>query len=156
MTSCLRIDEDDRPAIHLYVSPETEDSAVSLVAAGAEEEGIPLRWIFGKGSASDLAKEGSLSSPLQVGAGLDSQGIAVTFATYRERGAYLEESFEEFDRSLLLRWLGQAAARFVKKEPLPEWRCRSNQESDRSGEDGIEAIVAQVLKSLKRTEAMHR
>ncbi len=156
MTSCLRIEEDERPSIHLYVSPETEESAISLVAAGAEEEGIPLRWTFGKGSASELARKASLSSPLQVGAGLDSKGIAVTFVTYRESGAYLEESFEGVDRLQLLRWLGQTVARFVKKEPLPEWVCKSNRGSNRTDEEELEAIVVQVLKKLKRTEAMLR
>ncbi|MDR3255787.1 MAG: glycerol dehydratase reactivase beta/small subunit family protein [Synergistaceae bacterium] len=104
------------PAVWLVTDPSFSESRARFVADGCEEEGIPLAWDVKQGNADELARFASLRSQLEVGIGLDANGgaialVAVTDKPYITRGA---------DSSKRLRWLGQAAARISKSQPIPD------------------------------------
>lgn len=136
-----------RPSIVLYASSSIEETAIKIVGAGSEEEGIPLLWGEKDAEAEELARDACMDSPLQVGIGLDEEKIAITFVSYHEEGAYLVKSFDDFDRSVLLRWAGQAAARFVKREPVPG--CETDTCSS-FNDESIKSVVDIVMAELQR------
>jgi hypothetical protein len=104
------------PAIWLVTDPSCPESRARFVADGCEEEGIPLAWDLKDGSAEELAHFASLRSQLEVGIGLGADGlgaiavVAVADRPYISRAAVTERP---------LRWLGQAAARISKSQPIP-------------------------------------
>jgi hypothetical protein len=90
-----------------------------------------------------------------VGIGLSGSEGAITFAKYPEKTAYLHETLKG---PSYLRWLGQAAARFVKREPVPplpdgelvktsaaETPCREEPALGTDQEKVIEDLVSQIL-----------
>jgi hypothetical protein len=104
------------PSIWLVIDPKYPQDRARSIADGCEEEGIPLAWDIKAGSAEELAHFASLRSQLEVGIGIGPDGesaialVAVTDKPYIKRRAE--------DKSPL-RWLGQAAARLSKSQPIP-------------------------------------
>ncbi|MDR1977483.1 MAG: glycerol dehydratase reactivase beta/small subunit family protein [Synergistaceae bacterium] len=119
---------DNKPSIWLVTDPSFEERDARLVASGCEEEGVPLAWDVKSGSSSELARMACLRSRLEVGIGIDSghRGaialVAVNDAPYIERDA---------GTPARLRWIGQAAARMSKGQPIIN-------ETQRRGMDGHE------------------
>jgi hypothetical protein len=106
---------DGKPSVWLLTDASFEESEARAVAAGCEEEGVPLAWDVKSGSSSELARAACLRSRLETGIGIgpDRKGaialVSVTSAPYLVRDA------DTFPR---LRWLGQTAARISKGEPV--------------------------------------
>lgn len=107
----------ERPTLVLLLGCGRDDAVALAVGAGCEEEGIPLVWERADDSADGMAREAAARSRLEVGIGMDGTTGAVTFAKYPSPEAYLRIEVEDLEAA---RWLGQAAARFVKSKPLPE------------------------------------
>lgn len=107
----------ERPTLLLLLGCGQEEAVALAVGAGCEEEGIPLVWERSEGGADELAREAAGRSRLEVGIGLDGKVGAVTFAKYPSPKAYLHIDVENLKTA---RWLGQAAARFVKRKPIPD------------------------------------
>lgn len=107
-------EKQERPTLVLLL--DREEAFALAVGAGCEEEGIPLVWERAEGGADELARKAAGRSRLEVGIGLDREVGAVTFAKYPSSEAYLRVEAEDMKTA---RWLGQAAARFVKSKPLP-------------------------------------
>ncbi len=116
-TWCGRAGElpSDKPSVHLLVDASVDHSAARWVAAGCEEEGVPLAWDEGTGDADTLARQASTRSRLEVGVGVDPLGGAVALAKIPQR-AYVVEGGSD---PATLRHLGQCAARLAKGEPVP-------------------------------------
>jgi hypothetical protein len=145
----------ERPCIVLLQDPGIDDEWSFQVGAGCEEEGIPLAWRSRSGNAHELARYAASESHLEVGIGLSGSEGAITFAKYPEKTAYLHETLKG---PSYLRWLGQAAARFVKREPVPplpdgelvktsaaETPCREEPALGTDQEKVIEDLVSQIL-----------
>jgi len=155
-----RIGSDDElpekmPAIWLVTDPSCPKSRARFVADGCEEEGIPLAWDVRQGSAQELAKFASLSSHLEVGIGLDAKGGAIALVAVTDK-PYIMRAAESGKH---LRWLGQAAARMSKSQPVPEESGEAKKPSpivkaeparvEPAGEIGeIEALVRMATAAL--------
>jgi len=106
---------DNKPSVWLVTDPSIDVEEASIVAAGCEEEGVPLAWDIKLGTSAELSRMACLRSRLEVGIGIDSlrKGtislVAVTDAPYIERDA---------DTPIRLRWMGQTAARMSKGESI--------------------------------------
>jgi hypothetical protein len=156
-----RIGSDDElpekmPAIWLVTDPSCPENRARFVADGCEEEGIPLAWDVRQGSAEDLAKFASLSSHLEVGVGLDAKGGAIALVAVTDK-PYITRAAESGKQ---LRWLGQAAARMSKSQPVPDEGgeavkprqvskaepARAEPPADETGE--IEALVRMATAAL--------
>ena len=83
--------------------------AVERVAAGCEEEGVPLETAIAEGERLELAREAARRSPLGIGVGLDAGGGCIALAAAPGR-AYVEGAA---DRSL-----GRAAGRIAARRPF--------------------------------------
>jgi hypothetical protein len=148
------------PALWLATDPSCPESHARYVADGCEEEGIPLAWEVKKGDAAELARFACLRSQLEVGIGIGADGegaialVAVTDKPYIVRGASTGGP---------LRWLGQAAARISKSQPIPRESERVSvrdapSRADEPGEtDDAEALIrlvtAALLKEMREGEA---
>ena len=106
---------DNKPSVWLITDPSFTNEEARFVAAGCEEEGVPLVWDIKSGASAELSRMACLRSRLEVGLGIDTSRkgtlslVAVTDAPYIER---------DVDTPARLRWLGQTAARMTKGEPL--------------------------------------
>lgn len=106
---------DGMPSLCLVLDPTLGETTVRRVAEGCEEEGIPLSWDEKTGTAADLARFACMRAQLGVGIGVDREGngavamVTVTEAPYVTRRAVEPEE---------LRWLGLAAARISKSQPI--------------------------------------
>jgi hypothetical protein len=109
---------DNKPSVWLVTDSSFTYEEALLVAAGCEEEGVPLAWDIKSGDfgeSAELSRMACLRSRLEVGLGVDSHRkgtislVAVTDAPYIKRDA---------DTPARLRWLGQTAARMSKGEPI--------------------------------------
>jgi hypothetical protein len=106
---------ESKPSVWLLTDASLGESEARAVAAGCEEEGVPLAWDVKSGSSSELARAACLRSRLETGIGIgtERQGaialVSVADAPYLERDA---------DTPSRLRWLGQTAARLSKGEPI--------------------------------------
>jgi len=109
---------ENKPSLWLITDPSITNEEALFVAAGCEEEGVPLAWDIKSGvsgGSAELSRMACMRSRLEVGLGIDSHRkgtvslIAVTDAPYIEGDA---------DTPARLRWLGQAAARISKGEPI--------------------------------------
>lgn len=112
---------ENKPSVWLVTDSSFTHEEALFVAAGCEEEGVPLAWDIKSGTISEFGESAELSrmaclrSRLEVGLGIDSHRkgtislVAVTDAPYIKRDA---------DTPARLRWLGQTAARMSKGEPI--------------------------------------
>jgi hypothetical protein len=106
---------DNKPSVWLVTDSSISYEEALFVAAGCEEEGVPMAWDIKSGSSAELSRMACLRSRLEVGVGVDSHRkgalslVAVTGAPYMERKA---------DTPARLRRLGQTAARIAKGEPI--------------------------------------
>jgi len=106
---------DNKPSVWLVTDSSFTYEEALCIAAGCEEEGVPLAWDIKSGASAELSRMACLRSRLEVGVGIDSDRkgtlslIAVTDAPYIEHDA---------DTPARLRWLGQTAARISKGEPI--------------------------------------
>ena len=107
-----------KPAIWLITDPSCPEDAARKVADGCEEEGTPLAWDMRQGSASDLAREACLSSHLETGIGIGPDGTAAIALVSVSEKPYIKMTSGAADEKRL-RWLGQAAARITKSQPIP-------------------------------------
>ncbi|MDR1651734.1 MAG: glycerol dehydratase reactivase beta/small subunit family protein [Synergistaceae bacterium] len=104
-----------KPSVWLVTDPSFDEASARHVAAGCEEEGVPLAWDVRSGNSPDLARIACLRSRLEVGVGIDSERrgaialVSVANVPYLERSAATPGT---------LRWLGQTAARMSKGEPV--------------------------------------
>ena len=106
---------DNKPSVWLVTDPSFTYEEALFVAAGCEEEGVPLAWDIKSGASAELSRMACMRLRLETGVGIDSNRkgdislVAVTDAPYIERNA---------DTPARLRWLGQAAAKMSKGEPI--------------------------------------
>jgi hypothetical protein len=108
---------DKMPSIWLVTDPSCPEGWARLVADGCEEEGIPLAWDVKQGDSSELAHFASLSAKLEVGIGVGcDKKAAISVVSVPDR-PYISR---QTDAGEQLRWLGQAAARISKSQPLPD------------------------------------
>jgi len=82
-----------------------------LVCAGAEEEGVPVTVEPGEGDPVALAHAAALASPLEVGIGVGTDGMAVVHHASLRPDRPVERSTDA-------RRAGRTAARIVKILPL--------------------------------------
>jgi hypothetical protein len=87
------------------------DGPVRGLAAGFEEEGVPLRLEPSSGEAFALAREAARLSPLGLGIGADAARLVLVLAAAPGR-PYLTETPRE------ARAFGHAAARLAAGRPL--------------------------------------
>ncbi len=80
------------------------------LAAGFEEEGVPLEIEASVGDRFSLARSAALRSPLGLGVGGDAAGLVLMLAAW-PAGAYLEAS------AGAARAFGHAAARVAARRP---------------------------------------
>lgn len=107
----------EKPSVWLLGDGSITEAAARGIGAGCEEEGVPLAWDVRPGDASDLARAACMSSRLEVGIGLDSSGeAAIALVSVTDR-PYLRFPVRD---AADLRWIGQAAARISKGQPVPE------------------------------------
>jgi hypothetical protein len=93
--------------VALLAAPDVEPA----LAAGFEEEGVPLRCEHAGGEALELARDAARRSPLGLGIGADAERIVLVLAA-ASGSPYLEASSED------ARAFGQAAARVAAHRPL--------------------------------------
>jgi hypothetical protein len=107
------------PAIWLITDPSCPEDAARKVADGCEEEGTPLAWDVRQGDAKDLARAACLSSHLETGIGIGPDGTAAIALVSVSEKPYMELAAGDAADAGQLRWLGQAAARISKSQPIP-------------------------------------
>lgn len=113
----------DRPAIHVSLAPEADESLYKWISIGAEEEGIPCRLeptdeTDGDTDAATLAHAAAQDSRLDVGVGLASGQVAVHERHMpAERPVIISEVEEDHARQVC-RSAGANAARLVIGTPL--------------------------------------
>ena len=148
---CGRVGElpSDRPSVHLFVDPSVDNSVPLWIGAGCEEEGVPLSWEERPGDADALARAAAARSRLEVGLGLDGTGGAVALAKIPQRAYVVHPGT---DRTTL-RFLGQAAARLAKGEPLPRREeppaPSLEPEAGEPKEEWVRSVVEAVLQTLR-------
>jgi hypothetical protein len=113
----------DRPAIHVSLAPEADESLYKWISIGAEEEGIPCRLesadeTNGNTDSATLAHAAAQNSRLDVGVGLVSGQVAVHERHMpAERPVIISEVEEDHARQVC-RSAGANAARLVIGTPL--------------------------------------
>jgi hypothetical protein len=113
----------DRPAIHVSLAPEADESLYKWISIGAEEEGIPCRLELadqtdGDTDAATLAHAAAQDSRLDVGVGLACGQVAVHERHMpAERPVIISEVEEDHARQVC-RSAGANAARLVIGTPL--------------------------------------
>jgi len=114
--------------VWLITDSSWTEADAKRIAAGCEEEGVPLAWDVRQGEAADLARTACLSSHLEVGIGLDAvKSAAIALVNVSDR-PYVTEVAEGAEK---LRWIGQAAARISKSQPVPELREPSKEKNEK-------------------------
>jgi hypothetical protein len=86
----------------------SDDTPAAALAAGFEEEGVPLAIESAEGAAEELAREASKRSELGLGVGGDSERLILVVAGRR----YLEAGVAEARR------FGHDAARIAARRPI--------------------------------------
>jgi hypothetical protein len=113
----------ERPAIHVSLASEADESLYKWISIGAEEEGIPRRLepadeTDGDTDAATLAHAAAQDSRLDVGVGLASGQVAVHERHMpAERPVIISEVEEDHARQVC-RSAGANAARLVIGTPL--------------------------------------
>ena len=88
-----------------------DSACAAALAAGFEEEGVPLRVEPGTGAAEPLAREAARRSALGLGVGADERRLVLVLAAAPAR-PYLESS------PARARSFAQAVARVAARRPL--------------------------------------
>lgn len=86
-------------------------AAVTAIAHGCEEEGVPCRTSERTGDALALARLAAAESPLGIGCGADDDRVLLVLAV-RPGRPYLERSADDARR------IGHAAGRIAARRPL--------------------------------------
>jgi Dehydratase medium subunit len=112
----------DRPAIHVSLAPEADESLYKWIAVGAEEEGIPCRLEPADESndetdAASLAHAAAQNSRLDVGVGIASGQVAVHERHMPAERPVIISEVEDQTRQVC-RSAGANAARLVIGTPL--------------------------------------
>jgi len=94
-------------AVHALL---TDSAAERSLAAGFEEEGVPLLARRGSGDALSLAQDAASSSPLGIGIGADSRSLVLALASWPD--VYLEAEPHA------ARAFGRSAARLAARRPI--------------------------------------
>jgi hypothetical protein len=89
----------------------TETAPAPALAAGFEEEGVPLEIVVAEGSPEALAREAAKRAALGLGIGGDRERLVLVLAAFLGR-AYLEAAASE------ARTMGHDAARIAARRPL--------------------------------------
>jgi Dehydratase medium subunit len=89
----------------------TETAPASALAAGFEEEGVPLEIVVKEGSPEALAREAARRAALGLGIGGDRDRLVVALAAFPGR-PYLEAKAAD------ARAMGHDAARLAARRPL--------------------------------------
>jgi hypothetical protein len=109
----------DRPAIHVSLAPEADESFYKWIAIGAEEEGIPCRMEpADETNVAALAHAAAQNSRLDVGIGLTSDQVAVHERHMPAEQPVIISQVEEDHASHVCRSAGSNAARLVIGTPL--------------------------------------
>jgi hypothetical protein len=113
----------ERPAIHVSLDPEADESLYKWIAVGAEEEGIPCRLEpadeTGDGTdAATLAHAAAQNSRLDVGIGVTSGQVAVHERHMPAERPVIVSKVEENRARHACRLAGSNAARLVIGTPL--------------------------------------
>jgi hypothetical protein len=113
----------DRPAIHVSLVPEVDESLYKWIAVGAEEEGIPCRLEPADETEDDtdvaaLAHAAAQSSRLDVGVGIASGQVAVHERHMPVERPVIISEVEEGHARQVCRSAGANAARLVIGTPL--------------------------------------
>jgi hypothetical protein len=124
------------PAIWLVTDPSYPEAEARRVADGCEEEGTPLAWSVRSGDTKELARFACLSSQLEVGIGIGRDGSAAIALVAVNNEPYIEMDAADVRQ---LRWLGQAAARISKSQPIP---AEVPEAADESGAVALEPTAA--------------
>jgi hypothetical protein len=120
-------DNPDRPAIHVTLAGEVDESLYKWISVGAEEEGIPCRLvpadkvddgIDDETDAAALAHAAAQSSRLDVGVGVASGQIAVQERHMPVERPVVATEVEEDHAVHTCRTAGSNAARLVIGMPL--------------------------------------
>lgn len=130
---------DGKPSVWLITNSSLSEEEAKRLAAGCEEEGVPLAWDVRPGNAADLARAACLSSHLEVGVGIDERkeaAIAIVHVSDRPFVTGIAEGPEN------LRWFGQAAARISKSQPVPEKREPVNPPERQDEENPVKRAAA--------------
>lgn len=104
---------EQRPCIVLLLNPPLDAGIAERIGLGCEEEGIPLAWDSAK--PEDTPHAAALRSRLDVGI-VAGEGRASLGVTQVPEGAWMKVAVEGPED---WRWVGQAAARLVKGQPMP-------------------------------------
>lgn len=81
------------------------------VAAGCEEESVPVRMELRQGTAAQLAREAARAAPAGIGVGGDAATLVIALAGWPE--PYVTAPVAQ------ARMVGHAAARLAARRPLP-------------------------------------
>ena len=153
--------DETKPTVWILAGQPVSDEVTAPVYWGLEEEGIPfeLREVPG-GSAESLARQAAVSSPLNVGIGIDGVGREVALH-HRDLpdGRPLFSLASDEIRPMLLRQLGRNAARLVKGDPL----VIQNEDADRTKiqhsiepslneADELQALIVRIVTELLQKE----
>ena len=113
----------ERPAIHVSIAPEADESLYKWIAVGAEEEGIPCRLVPDEETDDDadvatLAHSAAQNSRLDVGIGLAYGEVAVHERHMPAERPVIISKVEEDQAKEVCRSAGANAARLVIGTPL--------------------------------------
>jgi hypothetical protein len=123
-------DNPDRPAIHVTLAGEVDESLYKWISVGAEEEGIPCRLVLAdeideeiddeidETDAATLAHAAARSSRLDVGVGVASGQIALQERHMPVERPVVATEVEEDHAVHACRTAGSNAARLVIGMPL--------------------------------------
>lgn len=120
-------DNPDRPAIHVTLAREVDESLYKWISVGAEEEGIPCRLmpaddiddeIDDETDVAALAHAAARSSRLDVGVGVASRQVAVHERHMPVERPVVATEVEEDHAVHTCRTAGSNAARLVIGMPL--------------------------------------
>jgi len=116
MSWCEPVDKmaHDRPCIVLSLHEPVDKKVVDYIGAGCEEEHIPVVWSVAQ-DLSETPHDVSLRSRLQIGI-IAEQNRAYIGVVHLPGKIWLDAEMKTPED---WRWLGQAAARVVKSQPMP-------------------------------------
>ena len=137
---------DGKPCVWLITDLSWTEDDAKCVAAGCEEEGVPLAWDVRSGSAAELARAACLNSHLEVGIGLDAGREAAIALVHVSEHPYVTQLAEGPEK---LRWIGQAAARISKSQPVPEVRRPDNANTNEKKSEKNPARGAAITKTAQ-------
>lgn len=117
MTWCIPASSSppERPGLVLLLDSPEKESLAAMIGTGCEEEGIPIVWDSVPSCEGHPAHAASMRSRLDIGIAVKGETASIGVSNLPGR-AWIEMDVHD-DR--LWRWLGQAAARMVKGQPLP-------------------------------------